>query len=376
MECELLITAGRLFCSRTGLDGPGAVAVSKGRIVAASPNLQVRAERRLDFPDCLLLPGLVDFHAHPDPHASRFGVDPDTHLLPYGTTTAMSQGDAGAANWDAYRSGVLQPARTRLRMALNLARHGEVTSGGGCLEDLAEADVEACIAAVQGGGDAIWGIAVNTSRPTCGHTDPRKVLRRGLEVAERTGKPLLFGSRRAPDWPLAQQLPLLRSGDVVTYCFSPDPDGLLAGNRLRDEVREAQARGVRFDVGHGMGSFSFRVAEAAVAQGFLPDTISTDLYQRHLAETPRHDLPRVLSKLLACGISEADALARATAIPAARLGLDDEIGTLAPSACADLAVLRWNPHPAPLRDTLGEVRDGGCWEPVLTVRAGDPVEPQ
>jgi dihydroorotase len=376
MDCELLITAGRLFCARTGPTGPGAVAVSDGRIVAAGADLRVSAKHQVDFPDCLLLPGLVDFHAHPDLHASRFGIDPDAHFLPYGTTTVMSQGDAGAANWEAYRSGVLQPARTRLRMALNLARHGEVTSGGGCLEDLAEADVDACVAAAESGGEAIWGIAVNTSLPTCGRTDPREVLRRGLETAELTGKPLLFGSRRAPDWPLAQQLPLLRPGDVVTYCFSPDPDGLLADDRIRDEVWEAQARGVRFDVGHGMGSFSFRIAEAAVAQGFLPDTISTDLYQRHLAETPRHDLPRVLSKLLACGMSEADAFARATAVPAAFLGLEGEIGTLAPGACADLAILRWNPHAAPLRDTLGEVREGGCWEPVLTVRAGQPVLPQ
>jgi len=372
MECELLITAGRVFCSRTGLAGPGGVAITGGRIVAAGADLKLPAKRHVDFPDCLLLPGLVDFHAHPDPLASRFGVDPDRHLLPYGTTTAMSQGDAGAANWEAYRRGVLQPSRTRLRMALNLARHGEATSGG-CLEDLEEADVDACVSAVESGGEAIWGIAVNTSIPTCGRTDPREVLRRGLEAAERTGKPLLFGSRRAPDWPLAEQLPLLRSGDVVTYCFSPDPDGLLAGDRVRDEVWEAQARGVRFDVGHGMGSFSFQVAEAAVAQGFLPDTISTDLYRRHLDLTPRHDLPRVISKLLACGMPEAEAFSRATSVPAALLGLEGEIGSLAPGACADLAVLRWNSEAAPLRDTRGEERPGGCWEPVQVFVAGDEI---
>lgn len=375
MDVDLLITAGRVFCSRSGLDGPGGIAVSEGRVVAAGPHVIARARRQLDYPDCLLLPGLVDFHAHPDPFGSRFGIDPDVHLLPYGTTTAMSQGDAGAANWETYRHRVMQPARTRLRMALNLAKHGEATSGAGCLEDLAEADVEACVAAVNGGGDAVWGIAVNTSLPTCGSTDPREVLRRGLAVAERTGKPLLFGSRRAPDWPLAQQLPHLRPGDVVTYCFSPDPDGLLAGDQVREEIWEAQARGIYFDVGHGMGSFSFRFAEAAIAQGFLPDTISTDLYRRHLDQAPRHDLPRVISKLLACGMSEAEAFTRSTAAPAALLGLDKECGSLTPGKCADLAVLRWNSNATPLRDTLGEVRPGGCWEPVLTIREGEPIAP-
>jgi dihydroorotase len=373
MDCDLLITAGRLFCARARLDGPGAVAVSKGRIVAAGPDVQARAARRREFPDGLLLPGLVDFHAHPDPLASRFGVDPDVHLLPFGTTTTMSQGDAGAANWAAYQAEALRPSRTRLRMALNLARHGEATDGRGSLEDLDEADVRACVEAVERGGAAIWGIAVNTSVPTCGCTDPREVLCRGLEAAERTGKPLLFGSRRAPDWPLAEQLSLLRSGDVVTYCFSPDPDGLLEGDRVRDEVWEARARGVRFDVGHGMGSFSFRVAEAAIRQGFLPDTISTDLYRRHLEQQPRHDLPRVLSKLLACGMSETEAWRRATLVPAALLGLEEEVGSFTPGHCADLAVLRWSSQAAPLRDTPGEEREGGCWEPVLTVRAGELV---
>ncbi|MCC2671464.1 MAG: Amidohydrolase 3 [Armatimonadetes bacterium] len=367
---DLLIHAGRVVCAATGRDAPGSIGISGDRIAAGGRSPDLVARHALDFPSALLLPGLVDFHAHPDTGGSRFGIDPDRYLLPFGTTTALSQGDAGAANWEAYRTGTLAASRTRLRMALNLADRGEVTSGSGCLEDLAAADVEACVAAVEQGGEAIWGIAVNTSIPTCGATDPREVLRRGREAAERTGKPLLFGSRRAPDWPLAEQLPLLRPGDVVTYCFSPDPHGLLDGDRVRDEVWEARARGVLFDLGHGMGSFSFRIAEAAIAQGFYPDTISTDLYARHLEQEPRHNLPRVMSKLLACGMPEAEVFARATAVPARLLGLEGEVGTLAPGACADLAVLQWNPNAAPLRDTLGTTRPGGCWEPVLTVRAG------
>lgn len=368
-NCDLLIRADRVFCPATRLDGPGAVAITGERIAAVGPDLTLAARRTLDFPDALLLPGLVDFHAHPDRGPSRFGVDPDLHLLPFGTTTVLSQGDAGAANAAAYHRDVIATSHVRVRLALNLAAHGEAASGG-CFEDLAEADVDACVAAVEAGGAAVWGIAVNTSVPSCGRTDPREVLRRGIEAAERTGRPLLFGSRRHPDWPLSDQLSWLRPGDVVTYCFSPDPDGLLAGDRVRDEVWEAQARGVRFDVGHGMASFSFRVAEAAVAQGFRPDTISTDFYRRHLGETPRHDLPRTLSKLIACGMTETEAFTRATAAPAAVLGLEDEAGTLAPGALADLALLRWNEKALPLRDTCGEERTGGCWEPVLTVRRG------
>ena len=161
----------------------------------------------------------------------------------------------------------------------------------------------------------------------------------------------------------------------MTYCFTDCPEGLLAGDRVRDEVWAARERGIHFDVGHGMGSFSFRVAERAIAEGFLPDAVSTDRYQRHLGLSPRHDLPRTLSKLLAAGMTEPDAFARATARPAAILGLGGEAGTLAPGAPADLAALAWNPAAPPLRDTSGAERPGGVWEPVLTVRAGALVHP-
>ncbi len=165
------------------------------------------------------------------------------------------------------------------------------------------------------------------SQATCGRTDPRAVMAaRARAAAQETGLPLLFGPRRADDWALADQLPRLRPGDVVTYCFTDCPEGLLAGDRVRDAVWAARERGIRFDVGHGMGSFSFRVAERAIAEGFLPDAISTDRYQKHLGLSPRHDLPRTLSKLLAAGMAEPDAFARATARPAAILGLDGEIG--------------------------------------------------
>jgi dihydroorotase len=376
---DLRIHAQRLVCPATGLDGPGAVAIRGDRIAAAGPMVDGPAREVLQFPDALLLPGLVDLHAHPARGESRYGVDPDVHLLPSGTTTVLAQGEAGALNLARYLDVVIAPSRTRVRLAINLSRRGEAAPGGSC-EVREDVDARACVGAVREAGrripGAIWGIAVNLSRATCGRTDPRAVMAEGLTAARETGLPILFGPRRAEDWALGEQLALLRPGDVVTYCFSDCPEGLLADSgRLRDAAWAARGRGVLFDVGHGMGSFSFRVAEQAIAEGFLPDTISTDRYRRHLDLAPRHDLPRTLSKLLAAGMTEQDVFARVTARPAAILGLAGEVGTLAPGACADLAVLAWNPAAPALRDTSGAERPGGVWEPVLTVRAGGVVHP-
>ena len=372
-DLDLLLRAGRLFCADTGLDGPGAVAVRGDRIVESGAHVSGSAKETFDFPQDVLVPGLVDIHAHPAPEDWKYGIDPDVHILPRGTTTILSQGDAGAANWPFYRKSIIRGRRTQVRLAISPAVYGEQFQGH-CFENLDDLDVDACVTAIENGGEDIWGVSVNVAQASCGKANPKEVLNRSLAIAERTGRPLLFGNRREPyDWPISEQLALLRSGDVLTYCLHVGPNGIVCDGRVIDAAWEARERGVLFDVGHGMMSFDFGVAETAISQGFLPDTISTDQYKRHVGSVPRHDLPRTISKLMAAGMSETEALTRATVRPAEVLGLSGEVGTLAVGASADLAVLRWNDYAATLVDVAGVERSGGCFEPVLTVRAGERV---
>ena len=118
---DLLVSAGRVVCPATGLDGPGAVAVRGDRIVAVGDQIDGAARETLDFPDALLLPGLVDMHAHPAREGSKYGVDPDVHFLPRGATTVLSQGDAGAGNWARYRESIIEGARTRVSDWLSIS---------------------------------------------------------------------------------------------------------------------------------------------------------------------------------------------------------------------------------------------------------------
>ena len=376
---SLLIRAGRLVCPATGLDGPGAVAVAADRIVGVgldrpgAPAPASPAARVLDVPHGILLPGLIDLHAHPDLGGSRHAVEPDRHLVARGTTTAMSQGDAGAANWRVYRDSVIDVVQTRLKLALHLAIPGEWAPHPS-YSKLDELDVDACVRAVREGGDHIWGIAVTTNFRVTGDIDPREILARGIAAAQATGRPILYGSRYHTDWPLEEQLELLRPGDIVTYCYHDGPDRLVRDGRVLDCVHEARARGVLFDIGHGMNSFIYDIAEAALADGFPPDTISTDLQRRHIGASPPHDLPLVMSKLRAAGMPESDIWSCATARPAQILGMADEIGCLAPGACADLTVLNWVPAPEPLADAKGVTRPGGRWRVTLVVRAGQVVD--
>ena len=376
MSYDLVISAGRVVDLDSGLDGPGFVAAQGDRVAAVSVGVDANdppaAHKRLSYPDGVLLPGLVDMHAHPALEGSKYGIDPDVHFLPRGVTTVLSQGDAGARKWPRYRERLIERARTRVRLAINLAASGE-SNPGPSLGDLAEADVDACVNAIRDGGDLIWGIAINVAEAVCGDCDPREMLRRAIQAGEATDRPLLVGTRHAEDFPLDELLDQLRPGDVVTYCLHGLIDRIARGGRVLDCVWRARECGVLFDTGHGMGSFDFEVAETVVKEGFLPDTISTDQYRRHVGSSPQHDLPLTVSKLLAVGMRAEDAWPRITSRSAELLGLAGEVGTLAPGSCADLVVLTEAKEEVALRDIGGNERPGRIWSAAAVVRAGEVV---
>lgn len=381
-KSRTIIHAGRLLCAASGVDGPGflvihgkqieSVHVGSGHTVPYPPPA-TNVDQVLKFPNGTLLPGLVDLHAHPANANSVFGVPPDEAMLTRGVTTVMSQGDAGAANIDDYVDQTIHKSRVRILLAINLSRIGESTSQG-CFEEIDSANVEECIAAVTRHSDHVRAIAVNTSHHACGTTDPREILTRGITAAEETVLPILYGMRRPEDWPLNKQLALLRAGDIVTYCFRRNPHCIVHDGRVLACVKDARQRGILFDVGHGMGSFSFDVAETAISDGFAPDTISTDLQSDHLGTLPQHDLPLVMSKLHAAGMPAADIFGAVTSTPARLLNINGESGLLSPGRRADLLVMDQLPNQT-LYDVTGQSRVGTLWTPRLTFLAGRAVRP-
>ena len=147
---DLIVTARRVFCRETGLDGAGGVAVHDGRIVASGATVSGDARKTVDYPDHLLLPGFVDMHTHVAPPHWKSGINADTDILPRGSTTVLSQGDAGPATWDTYRQQLIEGSRTQVLMAISPA-----LQGGTVFRNLADVDVDACVAAIRDGGEHI-----------------------------------------------------------------------------------------------------------------------------------------------------------------------------------------------------------------------------
>ena len=375
MQCDLLLRAPRALLAEGQFHSDVEIAIRDGVIAAVGSQLDWSASQTVSLSgESVVLPGLIDLHMHPARSGSVFGLNPDKMALPYGTTTVVSQGDAGSDNIDQFHRDTVQRCRTRVLLAINLSRVGESTEQG-CFSDPKWLDPDACRAALEREPEMGGAVAGHGSRAAGGDQDPRPILAAGLQVASSSGLPLMYGMRPDEEWPFADQLEQLRPNDLVTYCFRRQPHCIVAAGQLHPAILAARRRGVLFDIGHGRGSFDFEVARQALANKFPPDTISTDLQRGHEDQSPPHSLLSVVSKLVAVGMDRRLALRSVSERPAAWLDRDDVAGTIQAGRVADLAVLHWSEQPSALTDTSGQLLEAAVLTVEQTWRAGQLVEP-
>ncbi len=337
MTHDLVVAGGHVLCPATGIDGIADVGLDDGHIAAVGEGLAGR--ERVDAAGLLVVPGLIDLHVHVYDGVSHYGIDADTYLLRRGTTTGIDVGSAGAQTFPGLRRMVVEQAQTRIYAYLHIAVEGMISRLVGELEDLRWASVEQCVRVADANRDVIAGVKLRAGYQMVG-PDPRPAVGLALEAADALELPLMVHVIDM-GMPLPELLARLRPGDVVTHCFHGNDGGLLDdGGKVWPEAFAARERGILFDVGHGSGSFTWRVARAALAQGFPPDTISSDVHTYNHAG-PVYDLPRTLSKLLHLGMPLADVIAAATSRVAAHLAhvAPTGLGTLAVGAPGDLSLL-------------------------------------
>ncbi len=364
---DLLLTGGHVVDVGGGHVGRYDVAIRGGRVAAVAPALPPGSAREVvDVAGCLVTPGLVDLHTHVHPGATYWGIHPDPVAWHSGVTTWVDAGSAGAWGIDALRAAVAT-YRVRVPVLLNISALG-LTGRTGESTDLAHVDVDAALDAVARHPDLVAGIKVRIDEETVGANGVRP-LERALDVAGAAGLPVMVHVAAGPPGP-ADVLPLLRPGDILTHCASG-----VAATGAGPVVREAYARGVLLDVGHGAGGFAFDVLEEQLAAGLAPHTVSTDLHAR-CRYGPVFDLPTTMAKLRAVGVPLEGVVAAATATPAAALRLPGGVGTLAVGAPADVAVFAVEQGPFAVVDAHGQVREAPeRLRGVATYVAGRPLPP-
>jgi len=368
---DLLIAGGVVVDPATGRHGRGDVAIVDGRIAATAPNQpDASAGDVFDASNLLVVPGLVDLHVHVYPGVADLSVEADPTCLARGVTTVVDAGSAGANTFAGFRRLVVGPSRGRILAFLNISAMGQIDPFLGELHDLRFADPERAAAVASANRDVVVGFKVRVSEMLAG-PNGLAGLDRALEAGRATGLPVMVHIGGTP-FGIEDVVGRLRPGDVVTHAYTGwQPGGIMTdAGRVVAAVLEARARGVRFDVGHGAGSFTWPVAEAALADGFRPDTISSDLHRFNVAG-PVHDLATTLSKFLLLGLSLDEVIAMATVAPAVALGMSGRVGTLGVGADADVTILRLEEGRFELTDSAGTVREARRRVvPVAVVRAG------
>ena len=363
------LAGGRLLDPGSGFDATATVSIERGLIasVGAAPAGQDR--RRADVSGMLVTPGLVDLHTHLYPGVSHYGIEPDERCLGRGVTTAVDAGSAGAQTFPGLRRYVIERSRTQIFAFLNIAVQGMISSLVGELEDLRWASPEQAVARARENRDVIVGIKVRLGCQMAGD-DPAPALRLARQAADELDLPLMvhvIDMRPGLAW----LLPQLRRGDIVTHCFHGNEGGIFdPRSRIIPAAVSARERGVLFDVGHGVGSFAYRVARPAIEQGFPPDTISSDLHA-HNADGPVFDLATTLSKLLHSGMALQDVIRAATWTPARAIGLASGIGEVTAGGTADLSVFELRTGHWALSDAAGETEVAEqLLVPAMVIRAG------
>lgn len=356
MTFDVVIKGGRVLDPGAGLDGLLDVGVSRGRVAAVEPNLPIEsAADVIDATGRLVTPGLVDLHTHVFRGVTFWAVDADAYASRTGVTTWVDAGSAGAYTLPGLREFIVDRTRVRVLAFLNIASIGLVGHNYELAEPaFSDPDLWAMLAREH--ADLVVGAKARMGTPTVGRTGVDG-LRQAKIAAAALDLPVMVHIGSGPP-AIDEVVAELGNGDILTHCLTGQDMRIVDQNgELLPSVAAARERGMLLDLGHGSGSFAFRVAEPLLAAGLLPETLSTDIHQMSVYG-PMFDLPTVLSKFLAMGITLEDVIERATAAPARLLGMEGRIGTLAPGAEADIAVFEVKQGSFAFYDIARDVRHG------------------
>jgi dihydroorotase len=372
---DLLVRNANVLDPSQGLTGKRDIGIRYGQIETIAPTIAAeRGARVMDVGGKLVTPGLIDLHCHSYPYGSAIGIPADELVQHQCTTTVVSAGDAGANNFAAFRRFVVPGSRTRQYAFVHIGLVGLAGFPIPELYNIEYAQPEAAARTVAENADLVLGVKVRMSENVIARngTEP---LKRALQACEMSGVPakVMCHIGGVAD----RALMSLRPGDILTHCFSGAPniagDGtnIVQDGKLLPAALAAKRRGVIFDIGHGGGSFDYTIAEAAIAQGCPPDTISSDIHV-FSGNTPGMPyLPWVMSKLIGLGFSLPEVVAMATTAPARVIARLPKHGTLQNGAPADLSILEVVEGSVEFVDTRNNKRTGKMHlRPVGAVVAG------
>jgi dihydroorotase len=360
MPFELVLRNGHVIDPSQNIDRVTDVAFSGGKVAAIGDGLDGGGADVRDVPGRIVTPGLIDLHTHVYWGGTSLGIDAEMYARKSAVTTCVDTGSAGPGNFSGFRKHVIEPSAIRILPYLHVSFAGiygfssRVMVGEG--HDIRLLAARDCLEVVEANRDLIVGIKVRLGRNASGAAGivPLDVAE---QVADQTGLPMMVHIDEPPP-SYEAVVARLRPGDVLTHCYRPFPNSPVDGkSKVKPALLEARQRGVLFDIGHGMGSFCWNTARAMIDNGFLPDTISSDVHALCI-DGPAYDQVTTLSKFLALGMSLPEVIAAST-VNAGRALSRPDLGTFKPGSTGDASILSLDEGAFPLEDVRGEIVTAG-----------------
>ena len=360
MTYDLILRGGRVVDPLQKLDAVTDVAFSDGKVARIGAGLQAGASTDIrDVSGRIVTPGLIDLHTHVYWGGTSLGIDAEDFCRSSGVTTAVDTGSAGPGNFAGFRKHVIERSAVRILAYLHVSFAGIYAFSPRVMVGESEeirlmAPIDAAEVA-NANRDIIVGIKVRVGARASGRsgTVPLDIA---LQVADEVGLPLMAHIDEPPP-SYEEVLARLRPGDILTHAFRPFPNSpATAQGTVKRAVIEARQRGVLFDIGHGKGSVAFKTARAMLANGFLPDTISSDVHALCI-NGPAFDQVTTMSKFLCLGMPLTEVIAAST-VNAAFALKRPELGSLKPGSVGDATILSVKEGRFDYVDVVGEQLTG------------------
>lgn len=324
----------------------------------------------VDASGCIVTSGLIDFHVHFFNRGTENGVNPDAYAFPCGITTAVDAGSSGVANYPIYRKSVMSFSDVRILNALAIASSGQVTDSYPENLDPKYFNIDKIKLFFKKYSDNLVGIKTRLSKGIIKENMAEKSLRETIKIAEEIGTKVIV-HMTDPSIDLELLADMLRPGDVFCHCYQGKGETILDSNgNIREGIKKAKEKGVLFDASNGKNNFDIDVCQKAVAAGFKPDIISSDINSGTFFLQPLHSLPRIMSKYLDFGLTVEEVLAAVTITPAKAINRESLI-SLKSGTSADLVILKLKEKDIEYSDVAGHKFTGSkVFVPQLTIKSG------